>query len=50
MKNVFRKMGRLIGGTPRHERETAYLNGATSIVDLELRMREIDGGRFRNRL
>lgn len=29
-------------------RQEAYLNEATSLVDLELRQREIDRGRFRN--
>jgi Protein of unknown function (DUF3563) len=29
------------------ERELAYLNGATSLVDLEYRQREIDRGRLR---
>ena len=29
------------------ELELDYLNGATSPVDLELRMRELDRGRFR---
>jgi hypothetical protein len=28
--------------------ETEYLNGSTSTVDLEMRMREIDRGKFRN--
>ena len=28
--------------------ENEYLNGSTSTVDLELRMREIDRGKFRN--
>jgi hypothetical protein len=30
------------------ERETAYLNGATSLVDLEYRQREIDRRKIRN--
>jgi hypothetical protein len=29
------------------EIEAEYLNGATSTVDLEMRMRELDRGRFR---
>jgi Protein of unknown function (DUF3563) len=29
------------------ERELAYLNGATSLVDLEYRQREIDRGKLR---
>lgn len=29
-------------------REEAYLNEATSIADLEMRMRDIDRGLFRN--
>lgn len=49
MKNVLTRMNRLFNGTPRREREEAYLNGATSIVDLEMRMREIDRGKFQNR-
>jgi hypothetical protein len=31
----------------RNEVELDYLNGATSTVDLELRQREIDRGKFR---
>ena len=30
------------------ERELDYLNGSTSRIDLEMRMREIDRGKFRN--
>jgi hypothetical protein len=30
-----------------HDPERAYLNEATSAVDLEMRQREIDRGRFR---
>lgn len=32
----------------RHEAELDYLNSAASMVDLEMRQREIDRGRFRN--
>ncbi|WP_099866833.1 DUF3563 family protein [Pararhizobium haloflavum] len=49
MKNIIQRMNRLFDGSPRRDRENAYLNGATSIVDLEMRMREIDQGRFRGR-
>ena len=42
LKNVLR-------GPSREELERAYLDGATSVVDLELRQREIDRGRFRRR-
>lgn len=37
--------------TRRHRRdqETAYIEEATSLVDLEMRHREIDRGRFRRR-
>jgi hypothetical protein len=31
------------------ERELDYLNGSTSPVDLEMRQREIDRGKFRRR-
>jgi hypothetical protein len=31
------------------ERELAYLNGATSMVDLELRQRELDRAKLRRR-
>lgn len=48
MKTVLTRMNRILNGTPRREREEAYLNGATSIVDLEMRMREIDSGKFRH--
>jgi hypothetical protein len=47
MKTVLTRMNRLLNGAPRREREEAYLNGATSIVDLEMRMREIDSGKFK---
>jgi hypothetical protein len=33
----------------RAELELDYLNGATSPVDLEIRQREIDRGKFRRR-
>ena len=33
----------------RRDPETLYLEEATSLVDLELRHREIDRGRFRRR-
>lgn len=33
----------------RNELEVDYLNGSTSPVDLELRQREIDRGKFRQR-
>jgi hypothetical protein len=33
----------------RNEVELDYLNGSTSPVDLELRQREIDRGKFRQR-
>ena len=33
----------------REERELDYLNGSTSVVDLEIRQREIDRGKFRRR-
>jgi hypothetical protein len=36
-------------GRSREELERAYLDGATSVVDLELRQREIDRGKFRRR-
>jgi hypothetical protein len=49
MKNVFKRMGRFIVGETAREREQSYLEGATSIVDLEQRMREIDHGRFRSK-
>jgi len=32
---------------PAHDPARAYLNEATSTVDLEMRQREIDRGRFR---
>lgn len=50
MKNMTRRLIKLISADPWRDRESAYLNGSTSIVDLEMRMREIDSGRFRNRL
>ena len=36
-------------GRSREELELDYLNGATSVVDLEIRQREIDRGKFRRR-
>ena len=35
-------------GPSRRDAELDYLNGATSHVDLEIREREIDRGRFRH--
>ncbi len=35
-------------GPSRAEAELAYLNDSTSRIDLEMRMREIDRGRFRH--
>jgi hypothetical protein len=34
----------------RAEAEQSYLNGSTSAIDLEMRQREIDRGRFRRDL
>jgi hypothetical protein len=36
-------------GRSREELELDYLNGSTSAVDLEIRQREIDRGKFRRR-
>lgn len=47
MKNLIKRVGRFIDAEPWRTREERYLNGATSIVDLEMRMREIDNGKFR---
>lgn len=50
-KRFSRIMNRIAGAfhvPSREELETAYLNGATSLVDLENRQREIDRGRFRH--
>lgn len=35
-------------GPSREDAELDYLNQSTSIVDLEIRQREIDRGRFRH--
>ena len=50
MRNILTRMNRALNGQSRREREEAYLNGSTSIVDLEMRMREIDRGKFRSQL
>jgi hypothetical protein len=43
-----RFLSRMIPRIPsEHEREMAYLNGATSLVDLEYRQREIDRRKIR---
>lgn len=49
MRNIFKRAERFFAGDPARERENAYLNEATSLVDLEMRMRDIDRGRFRNK-
>ena len=49
MQTIVQRFGRLFSEAPLRDRESAYLNDATSIVDLEMRMREIDRGKFRNR-
>lgn len=41
---------RALQGPSRQDRERAYLNAAVSAVDLEYRQREIDAGRFRERV
>lgn len=41
---------RALQGPSRQDRERAYLNGAVSAIDLECRQREIDAGRFRERV
>ena len=38
-----------IGRVRNFDPETAYLNEATTLVDLESRMREIDRGKFKRR-
>ena len=50
MRNIFKRVNRMLGNEAWKDREAAYLNDATSIVDLEMRMREVDRGRFRSRL
>jgi hypothetical protein len=46
----FRFLSRLVPRAPSEaEREMAYLNGATSLVDLEYRQREIDRRKIRNK-
>lgn len=47
MRNILKRAGRILAIDPVKRRETAYLNEATSLVDLEMRMRDIDRGRFR---
>lgn len=43
--NLRHHLRRLVVRTPNAEEH--YLNEATSLVDLEIRQREIDRGRFR---
>ena len=41
-------LNRRLRGVTRAEAELAYLNGAASRIDLEMREREISRGRFRH--
>ncbi|MFZ2102974.1 MAG: DUF3563 family protein [Oricola sp.] len=44
---AFNRIADVIGGPSRQKIENAYLNGSTSIYDLERRMQEIERGKFR---
>lgn len=46
---MFDRVKRLLHTPTTAERELAYLNDSASRYDLELRQREIDRGRFRQR-
>jgi hypothetical protein len=50
MTSMFKRMSRMFSLAPQRHRENAYLNGSTSIVDLEMRMRDIDSGKFRSNI
>jgi hypothetical protein len=45
---IFQRLRNAIRVPTVYDIETEYLNGSTSTVDLEMRMREIDRGKFRN--
>lgn len=47
--NIFRNLRAALRTHNSAERAEAYLNEATSLVDLEQRYREIDRGRFAKR-
>lgn len=49
MRNYFNRIRDLINQDPATAREEAYLNEASSNVDLEYRQRQIDRGMFRQR-
>lgn len=49
MFGPIKKAARAWNSLVSHDPERAYLDGATSLVDLEMRQREIDSGRFRRR-
>jgi hypothetical protein len=45
--SIFGRIVSAMKPASRHEREMAYLSGSRSLVDLEMRQREIDAGKFR---
>lgn len=47
MFNLFKSLASIRLAPTRAELERAYLNAAVSLVDLERRERDIDGGLFR---
>lgn len=47
-KNTIARITNAFAGPIRQKVENEYLSGSVSLVDLELRQREIDRGRFRN--
>ncbi|WP_421848812.1 DUF3563 family protein [Oricola sp.] len=44
---AFNRFAHALSGPSRNDVENDYLNGSTSLYDLERRMREIDRGKFR---
>ena len=46
---LMRNLKAALRGRSREELELDYLNQPTSTVDLEIRQREVDRGRFRQR-
>ncbi|MEP7240699.1 MAG: DUF3563 domain-containing protein [Devosia sp.] len=45
---VFKDIRTALRSRSREDIELDYLNGSSSLVDLELRQREVDKGRFRH--
>ena len=47
--SILSDLKQMVSRRARHDPERAYVEEATSFADLELRHREVDRGRFRQR-